>query len=445
MPDLRSFLAELEGEGEVHRVKNAVSPRFEAAAVIRRLESEAVVYLEKIKGFSIPTVAGVCATRRRLFKALKISGESLEFYGRLAEALTNPSKCKVVGDGPVKEVSEKPNLSRLPILTFYERDGGPYLTAGLVAARSPKSEIENVSVHRLQVLDKRRLAIRLVPRHLYRLWREAREKGRPLDVAIAVGVHPAVLLAASSPVPFGTSEYETANRLMGGKLKLVECEAVEAYVPAEAEMVLEGRILPGVEVDEGPFADVTGTYDIVRRQPVIEVLRVTRRRSPVYQTILPAGLEHRLLMGIGYEVKIWSSVRGVVPEVGGVNLTPGGCSWLHAVVSIGKQREGDGKNAIMAAFAGHPSLKHVVVVDLDIDVYNPYEVEWALATRFQGSRDLVVVKEARGSSLDPSISPETGLTTKLGFDATRPLNLPEESFKKAEIPEAEETCKKILG
>ncbi|HID18727.1 TPA: UbiD family decarboxylase, partial [Candidatus Bathyarchaeota archaeon] len=147
----------------------------------------------------------------------------------------------------------------------------------------------------------------------------------------------------------------------------------------------------------------------------------------------------------GYEVKIWSSIRGVVPEVGDVNLTPGGCSWLHAVVSIGKQREGDGKNAIMAAFAGHPSLKHVVVVDLDIDVYNPYEVEWALATRFQGSRDLVVVKEARGSSLDPSISPETGLTTKLGFDATRPLNLPEESFRKAEIPEAEEACKKILG
>jgi len=443
MPDLRDFIAEFKGE--TYRVKKPVSPRFEAAAVIRRLEKRFIVYLEKVKGFSMPVVAGVCATRRRLFEALKIRGGTWEFYSRLTEALTNPSKCKVAGEGLVKEVSEKPDLSRLPVLTFYGRDGGPYLTASIIAARSLNGEVENVSVHRLMVLDRRRLAVRLVPRHLYRLWREAREKGKPLDVAISVGVHPAVLLAASSPAPFGTSEYDVANRLMGGKLKLVECEAVEAYAPAEAEIVLEGRILPDVEVDEGPFTDATGTYDLVRRQPVIEVLRVTHRRNPVYQTILPAGLEHRLLMGIGYEAKIWSSVRGVVPEVGGVNLTFGGCGWLHAVVSIGKQREGDGKNAVMAAFAGHPSLKHVVVVDLDIDVYNLEEVEWALATRFQGDRDLVVLREARGSSLDPSVSPRTGLTTKLGFDATRPLNLPEESFRKAEIPGAEKACRKILG
>ncbi|RLI25968.1 MAG: UbiD family decarboxylase [Candidatus Hecatellales archaeon] len=437
---LRGFLSELEGEGEVYRVKAQVSPRFEAAAIIRKLEEKAAIYLEKIEGFDIPVVAGVCATRRRLFKALRVDG-NLDFYQRLLEAFSNPSRCRVVDDGPVREVSEEPDLSKLPILTFYEGDGGPYLTAGLVYARS--GGVENVSIHRLMVLDKRRLAIRIVPRHLYRLWREAREKGKPLDVAITVGVHPALMLAASSPAPFGTSEYEVANKLLGGSLKLVEGEIVEGYAPAEAEIFLEGRILPNVEVEEGPFTDVTGTYDAVRRQPVVEVLRVHRRRNPIYQTILPAGLEHRLLMGIGYEAKIWSAVRNVTPEVGGVNLTVGGCGWLHAVVAIGKQREGDGKNALMAAFAAHPSLKHVVVVDLDIDVYNLEMVEWALATRFQGDRDLLVLREARGSTLDPSASPE-GLTTKLGFDATRPLNLPPEAFRRAEIPGAEEACKKIL-
>ncbi|MHC1586401.1 MAG: UbiD family decarboxylase domain-containing protein, partial [Candidatus Hecatellaceae archaeon] len=194
MGDLRSFLSRLEADGELKRIRVEVSPRFEAAAVIRRLEAEAAILFERVKGSNLPVVAGVCAARQRLFKALGVKG-SLEFYRRLLEALDNPLRCEVADDGPVLEVSEEPDLTRLPILTHYEGDGGPYITASLVAARSPDGKVENVSIHRLRVLDRRRLAVRLVPRHLHKLHAEAREANKPLEVAVAIGVHPALMVA----------------------------------------------------------------------------------------------------------------------------------------------------------------------------------------------------------------------------------------------------------
>ncbi|RLF09315.1 MAG: UbiD family decarboxylase, partial [Thermoprotei archaeon] len=184
------------------------------------------------------------------------------------------------------------------------------------------------------------------------------------------------------------------------------------------EVVIEGVIKPGEEALEGPFLDLTGTYDEARRQPVIKVRRVYARRGALYHAILPAGWEHRLLMGMPKEVAIWDAVRHVVPEVKSVRLTPGGCNWLHAVVAIKKQWEGDGKNAALAAMAGHPSLKHVVVVDHDVDVDDPVAVERAIALNVQGDADLFMVKGARGSSLDPSASKQ-GVTCKIGIDATR--------------------------
>jgi len=209
---------------------------------------------------------------------------------------------------------------------------------------------------------------------------------------------------------------------------------VNAHAPADAEIILEARISTSKMVNEGPLVDITGTHDIIRKQPLIEVLNVMHRENYIYQALLPGGSEHKILMGLGREVMIWKTVSMVVPHVKAVNLTVGGCGWLHAVISIEKQTDGDAKNAILAAFAAHPSLKHVVVVDTDIDVYNLNEVEWAIATRFQGDKDLVIVRNVRGSTLDPSGDQKTGLTTKMGLDATKPLDKPTESFKKAEIP-----------
>jgi UbiD family decarboxylase len=229
---------------------------------------------------------------------------------------------------------------------------------------------------------------------------------------------------------------------------LVECENVNGYAPADAELVLEGKISVKEEVAEGPFVDITGTYDIQRTQPVVEVLNVMHREDYIYQALLPSGAEHKLLMGLPHEVLIWEAVSKVVPKVHAVNLSVGGSGWLHAIISIDKQLDGDGKNALLAAFAAHPSLKHAVVVDSDINVFDPNDVEWAIATRFQASEDLIILNNVRGSTLDSSADQETGLTSKMGLDATRPYTKPKEKFERAKIPvskEAEKLVKKFLA
>ncbi len=262
----------------------------------------------------------------------------------------------------------------------------------------------------------------------------AKEAKQDLEVAISVGLHPAVSMAGTSSVPFGVSEYEVANTLLGGDFSLVKCEDVDVYAPAEAEYVLEGVMSTEKEVLEGLLVDITGTYDAQRSQPVIQLIGVMRRKDSVYQALLPSGCEHKLLMGLPREVKIWEAVANAVPKVKAVNLSYGGCGWLRFIVSIEKQKDGDAKNVLMATFGAHPSLKHAVVVDADVDVYNLAEVEWAIATRFQADEDLIIIPSARGSTLDPSPDQESGRTTKMGIDATRPLARQREKFELAKIP-----------
>jgi UbiD family decarboxylase len=442
----RKFLEKIEKEGEVLHIKNELSTIFEIPFVMKSFDNQGPILLfEKVKNHETRVVANVCGTRKRICAAIDVEQDGL--YRKLIDAWRLPKKPKVAGDGAVKEVSEK-DLSKIPVLTHFERDAGPYITSAVVYAKSIDGNVENVSVHRLQVLDKKRLAIRLVPRHLFRLWQTAKENGRDLEVSISIGVHPAVMLAASSPVPFGVNEFEVANALMNNSLRLIECEHVNAYAPADAELVLEGKISAKEEVAEGPFVDITGTYDIQRRQPVVEVVNVMHRKDYVYQALLPSGAEHKLLMGLPHEVLIWEAISKVVPKVYAVNLSVGGSGWLHAIISIEKQLDGDGKNALLAAFAAHPSLKHAVVVDSDINVFDPYEVEWAIATRFQASEDVIIMNNARGSTLDSSADQETGLTSKMGLDATRPYTKPKEKFERAKIPvdkEIEELVQKFLA
>jgi UbiD family decarboxylase len=422
-------------------VKEEVLPRFEVSTFMKEFDGGPILYFDNVKERETKIVANVCGTRQRLCWALGTKTD--ELYQRLIESWRTPTPPKRVKGGPVNEVVERARLSKLPILTHFENDAGPYITSAIVSARSPDKKIENASIHRLQVLDDRHLAIRLVPRHLFKLWQMAKEEKQNLDVAIAIGVHPAVMLAAASPVPFGVSEFDVANTLLNNKLNLIKCENVDAFAPAEAEIVLEGRILFDKEVVEGPLVDITGTYDVQRKQPVIELVSTMHRRDYIYQALLPSGVEHKLLMGLPHEAMIWEAVSKVVPSVKAVNLSNGGCGWLHAVISIDKLVDGDAKNALTAAFSAHPSLKHAVVVDTDIDVFNPHEVEWAVATRFQADEDMLLIPNARGSTLDPSADQETGLTTKVGIDATRTLTKPREKFELAKIPASKRTTEII--
>ncbi|MDH5449508.1 MAG: UbiD family decarboxylase [Candidatus Bathyarchaeota archaeon] len=439
---LRDFLHDMERKNEVIHIRNQVSPRYEISSIMKSLDAGPILLFDKVSGYRTRVVANVCGTRERICSALNVASKDL--YKQLVDAWRSPTPAKIVKEGPVKEVVEKADLSKIPILTHFEKDATPYITSGIVSARSLDGKVENVSIHRLMVVDKNRLGIRIVPRQLFKLWSMAKEEGEDLEVAISIGLHPTLLLAATSVLPFGVSEFNVANVLLKGGLKLVKCQNVNAYAPADAELVLEGIISVKNEILEGPLVDVTGTYDIQRNQPVVEIVSMMHCEDYIYQAILPSGTEHKLLMGLPRETMIWEAVTNVVPFVKAVNLSPGGSRWLHAIISIEKQTEGDGKNALVAAFAAHPSLKHVIVVDTDIDIFNLEDVEWAVATRFQANEDLLIIPNARGSSLDPSADQKTGLTTKLGIDATCPLAMPREKFTCAKIPTSERV-KKIIG
>jgi len=429
--DLRWFMSVLEQNGELLRIRKSVSPKYEVPAIIKKKDREEALFFENVKGYSMPIIAGVANSREKICKALGVSMN--ELYSRLLTTLNKLTKPKIKQDAPVLEEEDK-DLSTLPILTHYEKDKAPYITAGVVYAKDPESKYQNASIHRLMVIDNNHLGIRIVPRHLYSIYKKAKKKHKPVEVAIAIGLNPLICLAASAPLPFGVDEMYLANSLMNEHLEMVKCNNVDLLVPADSEIVIEGQIQPDKQIDEGPFVDITGTYDVVRQEPVIEVLNVMHRKNPIYQALLPAGAEHRLLMGLFREVKIWEHTKNVVPYVRGVNLTISGCGWLHAVVSVKKQTEGDGKNVIFAVFSGHPSVKHVVVVDEDIDPYNLEDVEWAIATRVRGDKDIIVVPNARGSSLDPSGDQVNALTAKVGVDATRTFTKPKEDFEKAKIP-----------
>jgi UbiD family decarboxylase len=434
MANLRTFLSEVEDAQELVHIKKGVSREFEASAILKAYDKGKVVVLDQVKKFSVPVVGGVCGTRDRIDLSLGI--HKGEFYGRLGKALADPKKPRIVEDACVLDSVETPNLSKIPILKHYEKDAGPYITAGAVYARVDDSE--NVSIHRLQVIDENHLAIRIVPRHLYRLCQKARAKGqKTLDISISLGLHPAILLAASSPVRPDISHFDVANTLLDNTLTLVKCPHVDAYAPSDAELVLEGRILLDQNVTEGPFTDLTGTYDIQRSQPLVEVVGILHRDPYSYQALLPAGSEHRLLMGMPQEVRVWEYVRGVLPTASAVNMTYGGCGWLHCVVSVEKFRDGDAKNVLMAIFAANPSIKHAIVVDNDIDAYNMDEVEWAIATRFRGDRNVLLVSNVRVSSLDPVADQELELGCKMGIDATRPFSKPKDKFERAKIPQSD--------
>jgi len=240
-----------------------------------------------------------------------------------------------------------------------------------------------------------------------------------------------VLLAASTSLAPGQDEFGMANAL--DKTELVKCKTIDVEVPRDCEIVLEGRITKERHA-EGPFLDITGTQDKVREQPVIEIKCITHRKNPIFQTLLPGRWEHRLLMGMPKEPTIYNEVNKVC-KCKNVLITPGGCSWLHAVVQIKKENPDDGKKAIEAAFQGHHSLKHCVVVDEDINIYDLNDVEWAMSTRYQADKDSIVKPNQPGSSLDPSGDLSEGkkaTTCKAGADATIPLEKKDKKFFRGE-------------
>ena len=400
-------------DDNIIEITDELSDEFEVAKVLRQYPKDTVI-VKNVKGFDMPVVSGICNTREKI--ANSINCEVSEITEKIIEAMEKPIKVDKFTDFSDYETFDV-DLNKIPILTYYKRDGGAYITAGVVFARDPETGVQNASIHRMMVLDNKRLVIRIVPRNLYTYFQRAQKLGQDLEIAIAIGMDPAILLASTTSIPIDYDEMDVANAFKGGDLELIKCG--DLNVP-QADIILEGKISVTETVPEGPFVDLTDTYDIIRDQPIINLETMHIKKDAAYHAIIPAGFEHKLLQGLPQEPRIFKAVKNAVPTVENVVLTEGGCCWLHAVVSIRKQTEGDGKNAIMAALSAHPSLKHCVVVDTDVNVFDAEDVEYAISTRVKGDRDIMIVPNVRGSSLDP-VAESDGTTTKIGVDATKSL------------------------
>ncbi|TLZ75261.1 MAG: UbiD family decarboxylase [Methanobacteriota archaeon] len=412
---------------DVLRIDADTSREVEATRILVR-EPRRPVHFRSLDGSE--AVGNLWSTRGRVAAALRTPSETL--LGRLMEAQTHPKDTRLVDSAPfLKHSSTDVNLLGLPVPKLFPRDAGRYITAGVWVAEW--KGVRNLSFHRILLLDKDRGACRIVPRHLRHMYNEAIQAGEELKVAVCIGLDPWNLLAGGTSVEYGVDESRIASALTQSCLgKPVDMVRIKdgLTVPADAEYVLEGRLVNETH-DEGPFVDAVRTYDRVRKEPVLVVERIYHRDDPIFHIIVGGLDEHFMFMGMPREPVIYQAVSRAVPHVKAVRLTEGGCAWLHGVVSIRKQHQGDAKNAIMAAFGAHTSMKRVVIVDEDIDIFDDRDVEWAIATRFQADRGLVVLHDVRGSSIDPSA--RDGFTSKMGIDATRPLGADPAMFDKATL------------
>jgi UbiD family decarboxylase len=431
--DFRSFLSLLQRENDLIRINKTVSRKFEIAAVVSKLERKQAVLFENVEGSKITVASNVLGTRKRFSLAVGANDEhSIHAHIIQSIAKASPPR-KVSSEAPFYDNSSN-DLKDLPVITHFEKDAGAFITSSIVFAKDQEKDNQNSSTHRLLLLDKKHMAIRMVEgRHLHKCYSFAREHGEDLKVAIAIGVYPAVSIAAAYQAAYGIDEMLIANSLLCNNLTLSKSNFSQLYVPTHSEIVLEGKILKD-RTEEEWMVEMLRTYDFKRKQPVFELDRIRYRNDAIFYDILPGFAEHRLLMGLPVEAKMVEVIKNVVPSTKTVHLTEGGCNWLDAVIQIRKRLEGEPKNALLAAFAAHPSLKMAIVVDDDIDPTNPVSVEYAISTRCQPDKGFLIVTNAKGSSLDPSSDQQNLLTAKVGIDATGTLNKPRERFEIAKIP-----------
>ncbi len=441
---LRDWLDRLAASGQLTALKPGIRLRHELAAIAKRLDGTAATFFPHPDGHAVSVVSGLVSSRAWIADAM--GTDQARLLQTFQHAALNPVPWQEVSDAPVQQIVHRDiDLNRLlPIPTHNEHDSGPYITAGLAIVRNPENGIQNVSIHRLQVNSARRLGALLLPRHTNHYYEMAEQSGKPLEIAIVVGVDPLTLLSSQAILPVDHDELEVAGALQGRPLPVVKCATNDVRVPAEAEIVIEGRLLPQVREPEGPFGEFPQYYGLRGDRHVIEVDAITHRRNPIFHTIVGGGLEHLLLGAIPREATLLAHLQRSFPGVRDVHLSLGGVGRYHLYVQMKKRQEGEAKNVMLGAFAGHYDVKQVIVVDEDVDIHIPAEVEWAVATRFQADRDLVVIGDSQGSKLDPST--RDGVGAKMGLDATKPLSADEMTFKRIRVPgEAEVDIERIKG
>jgi 2,5-furandicarboxylate decarboxylase 1 len=418
--DLRGWLALLAGRGELRALAAEINPDQDVAAVLEHADGRYAVRFNAVRGTRFPLVGNAITSREGF--ALALGCAVGEVVGRLAAAIAAPRPCAVTSpaEAPVLAVRDDSAdlLGDLPLPVQHEHDGGRYLTSAVVVVRDPRTGRTNLSINRLQATGPRELRALMLPGRLRAIFAACEKEGRDLPAALCVGVDPLVLLASQAPADQDLDDLEVASALHPRPLEVTPLPGIGIPVPAHAEMLLAGRFRAGERAEEGPFGEYPRTYGPGGPAPMLELSARYFRENAVVQTILSGGREHFLLGGLPREARMAQALRSAGIDVAALRLTEGGSCRMHGVIAVSSPRPGTAQHAAMAAVTAVTTLKHVVVVDDDVDVFDDEQVEWAVATRVQADRDLLVIPRTVGSSLDPSADGNT--TAKLAIDATVP-------------------------
>jgi UbiD family decarboxylase len=404
-------------------INKPVSKNLEASGIIYSAGDKSILF-NKIKESNYKVAANVFASKTKLAQYLKC--EVKDLVPKMIKALNNPTKPTLATK--TDHVELEIDLEKLPILLHTEKDGGPYVSSGLVIVHDPKVG-QNVCYHRGMVIAKNKMAFRILERNTMEL---LKKNNGTLKAAYCIGCGGETQLAAAMAPPLGVNELEIANSIQ--PIQVMKAKLSDAELPADSEFIMEGTLTLNERHTEGPFVDLTGTSDIIRQEPVFTVEKIYARPNPIWHALLPGGFEHKIMMGMPREPTVFDEVKKAGIDVIDVSVNPGGSSWFHVIVKINKKNEDDGKKTIEAAMKGHTSGKHFFVVDSDINIYDPLEVEWAMATRFQGDKNLILLPKQKGSSLDPSADQVTRETCKAGFDYTMRLDR-KEKMTRTKFPE----------
>ena len=439
--DLRTFLKYLEEKRPdlLARVKKEVSQKFEIPVIQEKLAKQGrypAVFCEKVEGSTMPIVSNLFGNYEMLGFGIGVEDKDLSKVLQTYMAKESnriPVKYVDPKNAPVKEVifkEDKADLSILPIPHHCPKDSGKYITIGCMIVQDPDNGVPNVGIYRHEVKGKYLLGAMLNPaRDAAYIYRKFKERKLAMPVAIFIGHHPGVVIGASSRGGLEHNEFESMGGIMGEAIEVVKGETVDLPIPAYSEIVIEGVVQPGHEGTDGPFAEYAGYYGGQKKIPLIDVTAITMRKNPIFHDLDPAHREHNWSGLLPKEAQVFRRLKEIVPSINAVHLPASGTSVYHLYVRLKKEVEGQGKLTGLAAFAGFPDLKHVIVVDDDIDIFKDEEVLWAIATRVEADIDVSIIPFTLGAHLDPSAYGETRfnegrMTTRMIIDATKPVTLP---------------------
>jgi len=429
---IRDFVEYLKDDGELLTLSTPLSPKFEISTILSELgkkEAPAILF-EKVKGYKFPVIGNLLGTKKRLSIALGVHQQNF-FENALAKLQKRIPPVLVKNPSPKEVIVQKGKndlLKLLPILTHYRKDSGPYITSGITSARDLKDGTIGRGLHRMEVRGVNELGISLLNPPLSEIYAQYKKEGRRMEVATVIGVDPAILIAAVSKVPRGTDKFSVAGGLKGKSIQMVKAETFDIDIPAYSEIVIEGFIDPKGKEKDGTLGESSGYYMTFSKSPTIYVTAMSYRKGAYFHAIVPWGLEVDNLLCLIHGIDFVPKMKREIPSLKRIHLIPGTFG-AHVIMSIETDRKGEARRALNLALS-FKNIKKAIIVDEDVNPEDDQEVEWALATRFQGDRDLIVLPNLRGQPIDPS-SKEGFLTTKIGMDATRPK---EEGFEKVDVP-----------